>query len=78
MTRIPDEWRMGNVYNCLSDSEFKLLQEQYEVGDEFCVDDHDCECETYVIDSYHRCSCGNRRCYIAYDETHDFFYVEVW
>jgi len=76
MTRIPDEWRTGGAYNCLSDDEFKLLQERHDQDSEFYADCE--ECETYQIDAYHRCLCGNRRCYLQYDETHDFFYAEVW
>jgi hypothetical protein len=78
--RIPNEWRTNSAYNCLTDEEFKLFQDTHEVDENMYIDDNECECETYTIGSHHRCSCGNRRCYITTfqweGKTH--FTVEVW
>ena len=78
--KIPNEWHIGSAYNCLSKEEFALLQDTHEVGDELALSDQDCECETYSIDKYHRCLCGNRRCYIVCDtfDNKKFFKAEVW
>jgi len=77
--RIPDEWHKEYAFNCLTDEQFSKLQEKHEVGDEFYVDDHDCECESFTLDGYHRCDCGNRRCYLQYGEYEgrSFFYIAV-
>lgn len=76
---IPKEWHKEYAFNCLSDEEFALFSETHNEGDEMYVDDHYCECETFTLDGYHRCNCGNRRCYIVKDEYngHVFFWVGV-
>ena len=78
--KIPNEWHKEPAYNCLSKEDFALLQETYKVGDKLVIDDHDCECESYFIGEYHRCSCGNRRCCIISDtyKGNKFFVIEVF
>jgi len=64
----------------LNDEDFKLFASTHEIGDEMGIDDHDCECETYIIGEGHRCSCGNRRCTIIRDsyDGRSFFIIEVY
>jgi hypothetical protein len=80
LSHIPDEWIKHSEFNCLTKEQFHIFQNIYQIGDSLGIDDNDCECETYIIDGYHRCSCGNRRCTIVYDtyEGKPFFRVEVW
>lgn len=72
-----------SCFNCLTWEQFVKLcdthpnfeTEQYEM---YC----ECEdCETYYLGD-HRCSCGNRRCCVGYDEpnklNNGFFRVEVY
>jgi hypothetical protein len=77
-TRIPDEWHKEPAFNCLSDEDFKVLQDTYQVGVSLKVDE--CECGVFQLDGYHRCACGNRRCYLVCGECggEKFFYVEVY
>lgn len=65
-------------YNCLSDDDFKLFVEQGKLGTEMsCPCD---ECGTFYtpdeVSDYHRCNCGNRRCYLQISDS-GHFYVEV-
>ena len=78
--KIPNEWHKEPAFNCVSDEHFRLLQDTHLIGDTFAVDDHDCECETFTLNGYHRCNCGNRRCCLQYQEYNEsgFFFVEVW
>lgn len=64
--------------NCLSEAQFELLCEQYEEGDEFTG--FSCDyCDNYYLGD-HRCSCGNRRIAVYYQErtTEPYFYVEAY
>lgn len=78
--RIPDGWHKEPAFNCLSAEDFLLLQNTHEVGEEFSVDDNDCECEKFTLDGYHRCDCGNRRCNLVCEEYRGekYFRVEVF
>lgn len=72
-TKIPNEWRNKYAYNCLTDEQYKLLQDTHDVDDEFPVNCD--ECGTYTLHSDHRCDCGNRRCYFQFHN--GLFDVEV-
>lgn len=64
--------------NCLSDEQFKLLCEQHQEGDDFILSG--CfQCDIYYLGD-HRCSCGNRRVTVYYQERTDepYFYVEAY
>jgi hypothetical protein len=78
--KIPNEWHEKSQFCELTPEEFAELQNQHEVGDELYLDDNYCECERYIIDEYHRCQCGNRRCYVVAGiyEGKTFFSVEVY
>ena len=68
-------------YNCLTEEEFKILQETHKIGDHFMSP---CDlCESFIIYGPHdrRCDCGNCRCYFIYNECIDplenYFSIEV-
>ncbi len=63
--------------NCLSETQFKLLCEEYKEGDDFYCDCQ--ECNLYLLGD-HRCNCGNRRVAIYYNErtSTPYFYAEAY
>lgn len=77
---IPNNWHKEYSFNCLSDEDFIIFQSRYNEGDELPLDDNYCECEGFTLDGYHRCNCGNRRCYIQCEtdlKNNKYFYVKV-
>ena len=76
---IKDEWHRLYSYNCLTVEQFRSLQllaSTGELPETFIVDCH--MCRVYDVGEYHRCSCGNRRCYFVFDCNSEFgFSVEV-
>jgi hypothetical protein len=79
MAKIPDEWHKKEAFNCLTDEQWQVFRERFQIGDSFSVECD--ECGLFVIDDgYHRCSCGNRRCVIYCDKSEGgwLFYGDVW
>ena len=82
-------WNHKNpCFNGLTKEQFDLLCEKFDLGDNLPIDDHDCECMAYFIGDQ-RCSCGNRRCRVYWEQYKDaewelpsgekgFFDVEVY
>lgn len=74
---IPDHWHKEYAYNCLTNEQFKELQDKVQPGDTFQAECD--ECGQYTTNKHHRCDCGNRRCYFQHGvyEGETFFYIAV-
>lgn len=58
-----------------SEEELAYLQ-QCEEGMDLGVDDHECECESYLLGD-HRCSCGNRRICVTVESFDGKFFLRT-
>ena len=78
--KIPDSWHKNSAFNCLTDEQWSIFREKYQIGDSFSVECDECGLFAIEEDGYHRCSCGNRRCVIYCDKYNgeDLFYADVW
>lgn len=78
--KIPENWYKNSAFNCLTEEQWKIFRQRYQIGDSFSVECD--ECGLFSIDEmgYHRCICGNRRCTIGCEEYENNFnfYAEVW
>lgn len=77
---IPDNWHKNSAFNCLTEEQWKLFRERFQIGDSFSVDCDECGLFVIEEDGYHRCRCGNRRCVIYCDWYNNnwLFYADVW
>lgn len=70
---LPNEWYKEYAFRGLSEEEWEEFSAENDVGDELHCECQDCE--TFELNGYHRCQCGNRRVYLYSD--HGYIRTEL-